>query len=134
MVFTILEGGSSNGEIYAALSTFFPSVGNRSFIYATEADGQVHNYDTLTWANLLVRVTVNDATSSTSVDTRISGVNGNQSVFIATLLTGEFEDSANTDALTDGDLINYRLIRNAGGVNWRLSYFSWYSPTYTIFV
>jgi len=124
MVFTILEGGSSNGEIYAASSTFFPIIGGRSFLYTVEADADHHVYDTLTWANLLIRVTVNDAASATVIRTRVNGANGNALISVAAGLLGEFEDTVNSEALTDGDLINYSLVRLGGGVNWRLSYFS----------
>lgn len=124
MVFTVLESGNANGEIYAPSTTSFPQAFAKADNTLTESQAQYHVYDTLTWANFLVRVTVNDATSTTVIRTRINGANGNMSISVAQTLLGEFEDTSNSESLTDGDLINYSLLRGLGGVNWRLSYFS----------
>ena len=123
-IITMPISGNATGEIYLANTDVFPIIGSRAFRATTEADAKVTVYESLTWANLYVKVTVNDASSTTSCNSRVNGAAGNMSVSIGAGITGEFEDNSNSDALVADDDINYQLTRGAGGTNWRLSMWS----------
>jgi len=123
-VVTIAESGSAVGEVYLVNTTSFPIIGSRAFREPTEANAKVQVYEALTWANFYVKVSVNDASSTTSANTRVNGANGNQSVSIGSGTTGDFEDTINTDSLSANDEINYQVVRGAGGTNFRIPIFS----------
>lgn len=49
----------------------------------------------------------------------INGANGNQQVSIASLTSGWFHDTTNTDDVNEDDLVCYKLVTNTGGTNMR---------------
>lgn len=67
-----------------------------------------------TLQNLYVRVITNTNTLATTVGTRVNSGAGTVTVSIATTLTGAFEDTAHSDAVAVGDLINYNFSTGAG--------------------
>lgn len=73
--------------------------------------------DSYTLSKLYVRVNENTLNGSTTVRSRINGVNGNQSVSIGAAATGAFEDNINSDGLVDDDLLNtYHVVGGASGL------------------
>ena len=66
--------------------------------------------ESYTWSNMFCRVPANGNPATTTMRSRIGGVNGNQVLTIAGSTTGIFEDTSNTDALVAGNLINYQFI------------------------
>lgn len=61
-----------------------------------------------TWSDLWVRVVTNTRSGSATIVSRINGADGNQTLTVPATTTGAFHDSINSDALSAGDLINYR--------------------------
>lgn len=76
----------------------------------TEANAQITQRVDGTHANLYVRITYNDVTSSSTATFRKNGSNGNLTVTIGASTTGVFEDTSSADNVTDGDEINYSVV------------------------
>lgn len=57
---------------------------------------------------LSVRVISNSSSSTVTMTTRINGADGNQTLSLTGSTTGNYQDTSNSDTLTDGDLICYR--------------------------
>lgn len=67
----------------------------------------------LTMSKMQVYVSANTRSSTTTYDSRNNGGTGNQSVSVATTLTGLFEDASNTDSVTAGNTFN--VLQTTGG-------------------
>ena len=67
-----------------------------------------------TLRDLTVEIQINTSGQITNLNLRINAVNGNLSVAIPAGLTGTFTDGVNTDAVVQGDLIDYQVILNGG--------------------
>lgn len=67
-----------------------------------------------TLKNLYCRVTSNGRSSTTTLGTRVNGVNGNVSVSVGAGSTGAFEDTSNTDTLSVEDAINAYVTTGTG--------------------
>jgi len=76
---------------------------------ATEIRQQYIARDSYTWADLLVKITANTLDGTTTVKSRVDAGDGNQSVSILTTQTGTFQDTVNSDTLTDGELFCYEF-------------------------
>jgi len=84
-----------------------------------------------TFSKLSVFILTNVSTATTTINFRVNGANGNQSVSIATLATGFFQDVTNTDVISAGDEVNLQ-ISAAGGVGavvWATTSFLFASST-----
>ena len=71
---------------------------------ASRAFTQLKVRGSYTWSKLFVRV-ISYVAPSNTFHSEINGVDGNQTVTLNA--TGTFEDNVNSDALLDGDLINW---------------------------
>ena len=99
-------------------NTSFAGLGGHS-TNSLELNARTRVFNTLTWRNLYVRVVTNATTAASTVISRRNGANGNQSVTVGSGATGEFEDTVNTDSLTDGNQANYQFVAGTGGnVSW----------------
>ena len=96
---------SNMGEIYSAPA--MPSV-------VAEATAQEVMRLGVTLAKLMFQIIAASAGSTTTVRTRINGVNGNCVVVSGAGLTGTFEDTVNTDSTGSADLLAYS-VTVAGG-------------------
>ena len=67
-----------------------------------------------TLRDLTVEIQINTSAQITNLNLRINAVNGNLSVSIPAGLTGTFTDGVNTDAVVQGDLIDYQVLLNLG--------------------
>jgi len=83
------------------------------WLAATEVRQQYIARDSYTWADLLVKITANTLDDTTTVKSRVDAGDGNQTVSILTTETGTFQDTINSDTLTDGELFCYEFA--AGG-------------------
>lgn len=77
---------------------------------ASEAQTQVKVYGNYTWSKASIRIQANATTGASVLQARKNGVNGNQLVSIPAGATGLFQDLVNTDALVNGDLVNWRMV------------------------
>jgi hypothetical protein len=68
-----------------------------------------------TISTLYVRVITNDRTATSSVTVRKNGADGNGTVSIAAVTTGEFEDNSGSDSIASDDNVNYKVIVGTGG-------------------
>lgn len=92
--------------------------------FTTETDAQMTYRSAGTLANLYVCVTTNTLTASTTVRTRKSAVNGNQSISIGSGATGIFEDTVNSDSVAAADKLNYQIVTGATGTSLLISQFA----------
>jgi len=85
----------------------------------TEVRKQTRIRDSYTWADLYARVTANTWTANCVVTSRINAGAGNQTITVPAATTGVFEDNVNSDAIVNGDLVNWRIAAapGAGTVN-----------------
>jgi hypothetical protein len=67
-----------------------------------------------TYRNFRVVATSNARVTDTVVRFRKNGSNGNQVVTIPATTTGAIEDTTNTDAVTNGDVVNYSITTGTG--------------------
>lgn len=114
---TPIVAADVRGVAFAASATRYNTIGGLLIVTnATEAVSQFTIRDTLTLANLYVRVIANAATSgATTVKSRKNTANGTQSVSIPFGQTGVFKDTSNSDSLVAGDKITTQIIPAAGG-------------------
>jgi hypothetical protein len=83
----------------------------------TEVNTKCLAKDAYTFKELTVNITTNTITSSSTVRTRKSGVNGNVVATITASTTGVFSDSTNTDAFAATDDMNLQFVTGAGGTS-----------------
>ena len=83
----------------------------------TEARTQVPFSSIGTFSKLYVRVTANTVITDSTWRLRVNGANGNSSVSITALTTGEFQDNSNTDTISADDDVNYQIVIGAGGTS-----------------
>lgn len=98
------EGWGANGTFFLPL--------NGGPTQATETNAQCTMRSAGTIAKMCMYVTVGFGTS-VSMRIRKNGANGNQTVSTASL-TGQFEDTTNTDTFVSGDEINYTMTGSGG--------------------
>lgn len=113
----IISAGQG-ATLLASTSYYHPLIngGTLTSGETTESDTQVTWRTPGTLRNLWIVVTTNSRGAST-LRSRINGANGNLSVTIPATTTGTFEDTTNSDAIADGDLLNTELAVGAGGAS-----------------
>lgn len=99
--------------IAPSTTVYNPIVGRQIANNATESTTQYRIRAAITFSNLRVFVPTN-TTEDPTIQLRINGANGNQSLAIPTDATGDFEDVTNTDILVSGDLVNLQITTGAG--------------------
>lgn len=82
---------------------------------ATEASAQVTLQASATLSNFRMYLSANSFADSTTWRTRVNGANASQSVSYATLVTGEKEDTTNTDAVAVADELCFG--KDSGGTS-----------------
>lgn len=85
-----------------------------SALSTTEANNQNTIAVAATMQNQFTTVSANTRSDTTEWRTRINGVNGNSVCSYATTVTGDVQDTVNTDSVADGDELNYAFIENDG--------------------
>ena len=81
----------------------------------SEVNAQYRCRSNITWTNMRIYVEYNGADNAGTATFRVGGAAGNQSVSIPAATSGAFEDTTNSDVITN-DLINYELVFPAGGI------------------
>lgn len=81
---------------------------------ATEASVQLKMTSPATLKNMYINCVANSRTTTTTLRSRKNTANGNLVISIATTLTGEFQDTSNSDVLVVGDLVCYSSNGGAG--------------------
>lgn len=84
---------------------------------ATESEKQFTARTAGAITNLLVYVSANTITATSTIRTRKNGANGNNVLTIASSTTGEFEDTAHSDTVSAGDKFNYQSVTGATGTS-----------------
>lgn len=113
---------ASSGRYNQALNvTAYHAIGggnaaNQTTESATQSQANV----AATLSNLNCYVGENTITDTSTGRLRVNTANGNQSVSIGASATGEFEDTASSDAVAAGDLIDYQLVTANSGTTMRL--------------
>ncbi len=73
-----------------------------------------------TWRTGWAIATVNTRGDDSEVKNRINGSTGSILITITAGMTGQYEDTSGSDALADGDAINFQNENFTGGGNWTL--------------
>ncbi len=134
----VYEPTSGQDCISKGIVSFGNTVGDRfAHLFAswntTESVVQTRLTFPSTFRNLFANVYLNTRTTTTDYKTHINGGDGNLIVSVATVTTGEFEDTSNTDDLGVTDTITWKadLVSGSGGISANMSY-EIVSPTYAI--
>ena len=109
-------GGFAGGTISAS-DTKFSTVPNwlgNVQLTTTETDVNTPVPNSGTWSRMVVKVETNSLDVTLTIRSRVNGVNGNQSVTFTSAVTGEAQDTTNTDTLVNLDNINYQFSAPAG--------------------
>lgn len=67
-----------------------------------------------TFSHMYVRLSANSNSLSTTFTFRDGGVSKNETISVATTVTGDFEDAVNTDVAAAGDVVNMTSVPGAG--------------------
>lgn len=103
---------AGNGSVSTASTTFYvPIYGDNQVTATTEAGTEQRFRTGGTLKNLCIMVSTNTRTSST-IRSRINGANGN--ISLAFTGTGLFEDTAHSDTIASGDLVNWSITTGTG--------------------
>ena len=107
---------SSGYTLTAGTTTYIPFCGRLTDNSATETD-QVQPISTnVKLKNLSAYIKTNSITSGTAtVRVRVGQADGSQVLTIPTGTTGWYSDSVNTDSVTAGQLVNYKLVGATAG-------------------
>lgn len=112
---TSVRGVQQTGTTTAG-ATQYAHIGVALLQYnSTEAAARTRFHSAGTFSRLYVKITANTATAASTIRTRKTGVNGNQSLPIPAGFTGIVEDSSNTDTIVSGDYMGYQLVTGSGG-------------------
>lgn len=81
----------------------------------SEAESQTTWRDGGTFSNLYCSVSINNFNpgGASTLNYRVGGGNGNQTVSITASTTGEFSDATHTDAVSSGNQVNYQAVTPA---------------------
>lgn len=115
MTQSVLTTASSAGVALAVGATNYFSLGH-FFINggATEAARRVRYFHAGTFSDLYVRLTVNGATTNSTLSVRNTGVNTAMTITIAGGATGEFEESTkHTATIAANDYMSYEWVTGA---------------------
>lgn len=107
-----IVGGFSQATRTTATTIYFVPgvlVGN-----ATESSMRYKVRASVTAKNMLLNVSANTWTGSTTLKSRKNGSDGNLSITVPASTTGVFEDTSNTDDYKDGDWLSFSLTTAAG--------------------
>lgn len=99
-----------------ASTTHYYALGNSALTFhTTEGHRQVKFREAGVLSHLLIEISANSTTGSSTCRTRKNTANGNMSVSISAGATGVFEDTVNTDTVAVNDVLNYQTVTGAGG-------------------
>lgn len=119
MAKSLLTTGYADGgqPVNQSLTRYYSTCNGALEANATEASKQITFRSGGVLSNLYAVVTANGVSATTTLRTRVNGSNGAQSVSIGAGVTGEFEDTTNTDTISAGDEVNYQMVVGAGGTS-----------------
>jgi hypothetical protein len=98
----------------ASVSRFYALVGEGARQTTEVAQASFVISNACTAKNMNLTITANTRASSTTYRFRKNNGNGNQVITVATLATGIFEDTSNTDSLVSTDTANYSVTTGVG--------------------
>lgn len=114
-------GGSRLFRISAASTTNYVPIGGEggALVTTTDADDTTRPPVAIdgTASRLRASITANARTSTTTINFRKNGANGNQTLSIGSGATGVFEDTSNTDSVAFNDRLGYSIVTGTGTGN-----------------
>lgn len=115
---THLYGMNLNGNVFQNDSDveIFSTVGEIET--GTQATTAITVREAGVWSTGYAVATVNSRTIDSEIKNRINGSTGSILITITAGMTGQFEDSSGSDAVADGDEINWQNENFTGGGNW----------------
>lgn len=115
----------TNSSFYSASATAYISMGTSmpSALVSTEIQAQTICGVAGVFSHLWVKILANDRATST-ITFRKNGADGSGVLSITGSTTGDFLDSTNTDTVSTGDLVNYKVATGAGGSTFLINAFT----------
>lgn len=113
---TVMRGGFVELSFTQASSTIPFCIWGNTFFSAGDTDANVGTtYRTAgTLNNLLVNIRFNDRTTTSSFRSRLNSANGGLLISVTGGTSGILEDTANSDTIASGDLVNFAYISGTG--------------------
>lgn len=116
----------ARGQRSLSSGTSYSPIGGEAIAAIGQTNAEVKVQAAGTLKNLAVNVTVNASATST-FSSLINGLDGTLTVSISTNATGWFEDTGNSDSISEGDLICLKFVIGSGtnfttessGVEWQ---------------
>lgn len=113
----VLHCTAYNTTLTTSLTRYVPLSQGGVLMNATEANAQIIYRAGGVVSQLVVNISANTITAATTVRTRINAANGSVLISIGSSATGVFEDVSNTDTITAGDKLDYRIITGGTGTS-----------------
>lgn len=107
---------SGTGNTINAGATQYTSISGLGFS-ATEADVIKRPMVASVWSHLSVNIGANTIVAGSTLQSRINAGNGNQSISITGLTTGQFTDAVNSDSVAATDQLAGMFTGGAGGTS-----------------
>lgn len=106
---SFIVGGVVDGSIANSLTRYL-KVGAAGGAESSESATDIGWPLAFTWSNMRVTMESNSLNGVSDMHSRINGADGNQTVQFAASTAGEQEDESNTDAVSDGDNLNWKIV------------------------
>ena len=116
--FTFYVAGSGANLSSPSASFFFPIVGGLSTGSFTETHYEIPS-PAGTYSGLACAIRTNGRGTTSNHKFRVNGADGNQINAIGAGVTGFFQDTTNSDTVSDDDLVDYVMATGTGGGNIR---------------
>ncbi len=99
--------------------TWFTDVWSNNAVTATETNAKYTFRSACTLSHLRVYVDANTVDGTTTIRTRINGINGSQTVSVTASAVGTFEDIINSDTVSAGNTVDLQIV--TGGTTGQIS-------------
>lgn len=103
-----------------SVTNYFSVAGFTGFT-ASESITQIQAQVAFTASNMETFVSANTISATSTINFRIGGGNGNQTIPITASTTGYFEDTTHNDSISTSSLINYQIVTGGTGTSISLS-------------
>lgn len=115
---TILVTGRQTNDTIGVNTTRYYACGSAMFLNdSLEIDVQVTYHHAGTASNMFLKMVANAHNNPDTFRMRINGADGNLVIVTTAATPGDYEDNSNTDSISDGDEVNYKVVTGPGSGN-----------------
>lgn len=111
---------SSSSDAFTSAGTWFYCPQGQRGESTTESEQQFEMVNSCTAKRMIAMTGVNSWDADVTLVSRVNGADGNMTVTVGASQTGAFEDSSNSDSLSDGDLFNWKITVASGSGTFNL--------------